>query len=1318
MRSRGLSPSVLITVAALLGVAALSLEPAAQVPAVLVSDVFANAIAERDLLPAAEGSLWRFDGPRNLGKGAINFFGISPFSGRINEVAVYPGDPQIMYATGATGGVWKTTDGGNQWAARSTGWLTQGATAVAVDRVNPNRVFVGTGDYKRLDHVPPFSVGVMRSLDGGATWQRFGTAEMRPYTVSRIVIDALDTDKLFAATGRGSRLPGGRVFQSSDGGVNWNDANLPDANWDDLESCGQGVLWASATRFDDPDPSSASGLIYRSTNHGLSWDPVTLTTPGGFALASVLSETIQIACDLQAATVFVAAYLNGGARVFSTSDLGSNWTEVTAAPIDVEGNPWAHAAMAVRSNALYVGGVRMFRGTPAAAGQFVFVELAGPLLHNDFQCAVPDPSEADALYLCTDGGIYRHRASVDDSTPLSATLGVTQIFRMDVHPRHGGLIAFGAQDLGDPVSFFGNGSDAAALRMPPNWALVLGGDGRSAAFKRDNSSQVYLANTDTDVARYDGGAATRLLDNGGVSQGPLLSNASLLSLGQRDLRQLLNPDLKDLTTADWTTVAFRPGGTRPATMQSLAICPGNDQVLYAGSTTGEIFSSEDGGQNWTDLEETGLPANLAIWAIAPSPTNCRDVLVGLGYEGQTVRTGGTFHAGDRLWRKADVSAPGPWTGAHGGPQALPRAPVYAIVRHPSAPGALWFVAGDVGVFRTNDGGAHWTNATEPLGLPNTLVRDLRLLADGNTLYAGTFGRGVWRMDVSRPAPDAFGVRGIATFEGRPLSGVSVVVQGAGRIKKWLNNTLTSGSPADTAAIVVPESAFISQALASITGTNIASASLVTPTGDVLPMTTSNPGILRTFSLTNASAAALGGDLSRGSWAFRLTGTVAGSPSVRSAFLDFEFSDGVSVITESNGEYAIEYLRTGSHSVSIFDCDCAPITFDLTSHRTNLDFVLNPTVSVTAAVSTASESGATGRFSVSRGGAALTPLTVNYTLSGTATSGNDYKTLGGSVSIPAGSSSASITVSPVNDSLDEATEAVVLQLSPASGYVVGQPSTATVQILDDDPLPALSINSVTVSEGGTAAFTVSLTPASGRLVTVNVATANGTATGGSACVLTNDYQSQTGSLSFAAGLQSRTMSVPTCTDTFTELSQTFFVNLTAPNNATLSSASGTGTIVEGQGKTGTFQLSPTEAVVNDTDEPLLYSFAWTVPEPLNWHDLQTLDLRIRRGNDILIWVRFDEASRTFALVEDSGKLGKRVAAGSPQRLQTSWATLHMSETSVVGSGPTGPSVTLNLSLSFKPQAQGLPAIVEVAATDDLGNQDEFVQAGTITVHRDR
>jgi hypothetical protein len=151
-----------------------------------------------------------------------------------------------------------------------------------------------------------------------------------------------------------------------------------------------------------------------------------------------------------------------------------------------------------------------------------------------------------------------------------------------------------------------------------------------------------------------------------------------------------------------------------------------------------------------------------------------------------------------------------------------------------------------------------------------------------------------------------------------------------------------------------------------------------------------------------------------------------------------------------------------------------------------------------------------------------------------------------------------------------------------------------------------------------------------------------------------------------------------------------------------------------GATGAFEVSPGDAAVAVGDR-LDYAFSWTVPDPLNWHDLETLHLRLRDADGTALWVRFDEASQTFRTFhEAAGKFLRGEAAGSRRRLETPLAVVHLAESAVLGSGPTGPSVALRLSLSFKPRAAGRTFLVEVAATGDLGQQDAFAPAGFLTV----
>jgi hypothetical protein len=182
-----------------------------------------------------------------------------------------------------------------------------------------------------------------------------------------------------------------------------------------------------------------------------------------------------------------------------------------------------------------------------------------------------------------------------------------------------------------------------------------------------------------------------------------------------------------------------------------------------------------------------------------------------------------------------------------------------------------------------------------------------------------------------------------------------------------------------------------------------------------------------------------------------------------------------------------------------------------------------------------------------------------TADGTATGGIDYSSQSPvALMIAAGSSTASVTVLVNGDTLNEADETFFVNVTNISGAVAGD-TQGQGTIVNDDPLPTLGIGNVNVSEGdsGTtpALFAVSLSAVSGQTVTVNYATANGTATAPA------DYQPASGTLTFLPGVTTQTITVQVVGDIVPEADETFSVALSAPTNATLGSATGTGTILD-------------------------------------------------------------------------------------------------------------------------------------------------------------
>ena len=220
-----------------------------------------------------------------------------------------------------------------------------------------------------------------------------------------------------------------------------------------------------------------------------------------------------------------------------------------------------------------------------------------------------------------------------------------------------------------------------------------------------------------------------------------------------------------------------------------------------------------------------------------------------------------------------------------------------------------------------------------------------------------------------------------------------------------------------------------------------------------------------------------------------------------------------------------------------------------------------TPTITIADTTVGEAGGSATFTVTLSGPSGQPVSVGYaTTDGTATAGADYLALSGTATIPAGSTSTTIAVPVTNDAVDEPDETFVVNLTGPTNATIADGS-AQATILDDEPLPSLSISDATVVEGNSgttnATFTVTLSGPSSSTVTVSATTADITAVAGA------DYVplAPTTTAILAPGETSGVVVVPVLGDTVDEPNETFFVNLTVPVGATVADAQGLGTITD-------------------------------------------------------------------------------------------------------------------------------------------------------------
>jgi CSLREA domain-containing protein len=225
------------------------------------------------------------------------------------------------------------------------------------------------------------------------------------------------------------------------------------------------------------------------------------------------------------------------------------------------------------------------------------------------------------------------------------------------------------------------------------------------------------------------------------------------------------------------------------------------------------------------------------------------------------------------------------------------------------------------------------------------------------------------------------------------------------------------------------------------------------------------------------------------------------------------------------------------------------------------FEARPTVRFSSATYNVDEATATATITVERAGGLFPATTVRYaTANATAIAGKDYTAKTGTLSFDVGEARKTFTVPIINDPYDEEDDTVKLTLgNPTGGVALGTPGTAFLKIVDNDPPPKVSIRNETVTEGNTgeinATFTVTLSAVSGKTVSVRYATANGTATAG------KDYTAKTGTLIFVPGQENKLVTVAVHGDVFDEPNETFFVNLSAPVNATFADSQGLGTITD-------------------------------------------------------------------------------------------------------------------------------------------------------------
>ncbi|HZI87854.1 MAG TPA: Calx-beta domain-containing protein, partial [Pyrinomonadaceae bacterium] len=408
------------------------------------------------------------------------------------------------------------------------------------------------------------------------------------------------------------------------------------------------------------------------------------------------------------------------------------------------------------------------------------------------------------------------------------------------------------------------------------------------------------------------------------------------------------------------------------------------------------------------------------------------------------------------------------------------------------------------------------------------------------------------------------------------SGGGITKNGSGTLTLTGNNTYTGATTVTAGTLLVNGSQ--SNSNVSLTGGILGGTGVVgtiSATGGAVRPGASIPGILNSGNVTLASTSSFVVDLNgtipgAGYRQLNVSGTVSLGNSVLDASANFQSAVGDTfTIINNNGGDSIVGTFMGLPEGATLTLGGLP--FDISYQGgTGNDVVLTrvispapppPAISIDDVSLAEGNSGTTDMvFTLSLTASSSQTVRVDYSTDDQTTTPDDYVSTFGTLAFDPGETTKTIAV-PINgDTLNEIDETFALNLRNSTNASISD-AQAQGTILNNDALPALTIEDVSVTEGNTgtveAVFSVSLSTPSGQTVTVNYATANGTATDHPG----NDYDAVSGTLTFAPGETDDEVIVSVTGDTSVEPDETFFVNLTGQTNSTLSDSQGLGTILD-------------------------------------------------------------------------------------------------------------------------------------------------------------
>ncbi len=656
-----------------------------------------------------------------------NWTALGPFgspiggdAGRVTFIRFHPTISTTIYLGTGAGGMWVSTNGGTSWATNSNPLSVLGCSDLAINPTTPSIMYLATGDMDAGDN---YSVGVLKSTDGGVTWNTTGLTFLvsQQRRIGRLLINPLNPNILFAATSAG-------IYRTNNGGTSWNVVRTGSCKDMEYRPADTSTVYAV----------TAASFLKSTTggNTSASFVSVTSGVPTGGARMCVSVTP----ADPNYVYILSSASDNSFGGVYRSTNAGVSFTAMSTAPnifgwstdgSDAGGQGWYDIACGVsptNKNEIVCGGVNSWKSIDGGANWTLQTHWYGgagaPYVHADLHAV--EYQTGTKLFMGTDGGIAVSSNTGASWTTINGQMNIAQSYRIGQSASTASYVISGHQDNGTNLL---NGS---------TWTSVYGGDGADCFVDWSNNANLVASYIQGDFQRSSnsGGSWTSIstgLTGSAAWVAPIIQDPNVSTTYYCGYQQVYKSLNKGTT---WTQMGTLSGSPQ---LLHLAAAPSNSLVLYASSSSA-LFKTINGGTSWGSIT-TGLPTGSAqITQVAVDNTNSDNIFV----------TFSGYSAGNKVFTSTNGGTS--WTNTSAG---LPNLPANCVVYQKNSNNAI-YVGTDVGVYYKD--GSMTSFIPFMTGLPNVVVNDFEIYYPTNKLRAGTYGRGVWETDLySNPLapPNAF-----------------------------------------------------------------------------------------------------------------------------------------------------------------------------------------------------------------------------------------------------------------------------------------------------------------------------------------------------------------------------------------------------------------------------------------------------------------------------------------------------------------------------------------------------------------------------------